>query len=185
MCRGAIILAAFCALALISLTSCERTDPPSLVMPPATISLTSSAFENNAPIPRQYTADGQDISPPLSWNYLPTGAVSLALIVDDPDAPGAAPFCHWLLADIPPALPGILQGAQYLPPTVIAGVNDFGKLGYSGPDPPPGKLHHYHFRLFALDSLLSLGPYPRRADLLNAMNGHMLAQGELIGTYGR
>jgi Raf kinase inhibitor-like YbhB/YbcL family protein len=151
--------------------------------------LTSPAFSSNGPIPSQYTCDGEELSPPLAWEGVPAGAASLALIVDDPDAPDpAAPkrvWVHWLLYNVDPQQGGLVEGAGNTSPVGRArsGLNDGGRTGYQGPCPPIGR-HRYFFRLFALDTLLpDLGPRAHRADLERAMKGHVLATAVLMGTY--
>ncbi len=154
---------------------------------PVTIQITSTAFTEGNPIPRKYTCDGEDISPPLAWTGIPAQAKSLALIVDDSDAPMGV-FVHWVIFDIPPALNGFPEGlakTPTLPGTGVQGNADFRRPGYGGPCPPKGKPHHYYFRLYALDSLLNLPAGAKRSDVDKAMQGHILASGQLIGTYGR
>lgn len=151
------------------------------------LELTSPAFAAGAPIPRQYTCDGANASPPLEWRGVPDGTRQLALICDDPDAP-AGTWVHWVLygldastTQLPEGVPtqGTLQGGAR------QGANDFKKTGYGGPCPPRGKPHRYFFKLYALDAELALVPGARKADLERAMRGHILAQGELMGTYQR
>lgn len=148
-------------------------------MPEGTIVVTSPAFANGAFIPRRYTCQGEDINPPLHWENIPENAQSLALIVDDPDAP-AGTWTHWLVWNIDPKTDGI--PANSLPPGVNLGKNDFQKLAYGGPCPPSGT-HRYFFRLFALDARLNLPNGSSRADLEKVIAGHILAQGALIGRY--
>jgi Raf kinase inhibitor-like YbhB/YbcL family protein len=146
------------------------------------LDLISSAFQAGQAIPSQYTCDGADQSPPLQWSEPPQGTKSFAIVVDDPDAPGGT-HRHWAAYDIPPRTrslaAGQLVGSQ--------ATNDSGKPGYSGPCPPPGHgLHHYHFKLFALDvDKLGVGPDPKVIDVENEARKHALAQGELVGTYER
>ena len=139
----------------------------------------SKAFEPGAPIPKQYTLDGHNFSPPLQFDDVPAAARSLALLVDDPDAPGGV-FNHWLLFNMDPKVHDIRENSA--PVSATRGRNDFGDLDYDGPKPPSGT-HHYYFKVFALDSMLNLQPGVRRADLESAMTGHVLDQAELIGTY--
>lgn len=153
-----------------------------------TLRLSSPAFQHNDSIPAQYTCDAEDRSPPLEWGGVPPGAESLALIVDDPDAPDPkAPktvYVHWVLYDIPPSATGLPENATALPPGAREGTNDWNRTGYGGPCPPIGR-HRYFFKLYALDSLLGdLGP-ATKAELENAMRGHILEQAELVGTYER
>jgi Raf kinase inhibitor-like YbhB/YbcL family protein len=143
--------------------------------------LTSSAFEREAAIAQRYTCEGDDVSPPLAWSGLPGGTRSLALIVDDPDAPGGS-FTHWIAWGIDPA-PGGLREGEGAP---IEGRNDFGQTGYRGPCPPPGHgPHRYVFRLHALDRELDLEPGAGKAALEQAIAGRALGTAELIGTYER
>lgn len=142
--------------------------------------LSSPAFAQGQPIPREYTCDGADISPPLAWSGVPPDAKSLALIVDDPDAPSGT-WVHWVLFDIPPQSGGLPEHAST---SGIHGSNSWQRLGYGGPC-PPGGTHRYFFKLYALDSALSLPPGTGKTQLLSAMEGHVLAHAELMGTYRR
>jgi len=151
------------------------------------IQLTSTAFNEGNAIPKKYTCDSEDISPPLAWNGVPASAKSLALIVDDPDAP-VGTWVHWVLYDMPPGLTGLNEAINKTPTIQgvgTQGTNDFRKTGYGGPCPPRGKPHRYFFRLYALDTALNLKPGATRRELDKAMQGHILAQGQLFGTYGR
>ena len=151
------------------------------------IQLTSAAFQEGEPIPVQYTCDGTNISPPLAWAGIPGGTNSLAMIVDDPDAPGRT-WVHWVVYQISPDLTGLPEGlVNYSNAGGIgtAGKNDFNKLGYGGPCPPKGKPHRYFFKLYALDADLELQQGATKTQLEAAMQGHILAQGQLMGTYGR
>jgi len=151
------------------------------------ITLTSPAFRSGGPIPQDYTADGRNVSPPLSWGDLPPGTKSLALIVEDPDAPRGT-FAHWVAYDLPAESRELGEGVPAqatLANGTVQGTNDFGKAGYGGPSPPPGKPHHYFFRLFALDRPIDLPPGATREQLLVKKEGHVLGHGELMGTYGR
>ncbi len=148
-------------------------------------SLTSQVFQQGGTIPAKYTCDGKDVSPPLSWEMVPDGAKSLALIVDDPDAPGGI-FTHWVLFNLPAASRSLPEGVPKLDRLDgggIQGKNDFGKKGYNGPCPP--RLHTYRFILYTLDSELNLKPGASRQEVLKAMEGHVLAKAELDGKYGR
>ncbi len=153
--------------------------------------LTSQAFDPNARIPDPYTAEGQDVSPPLSWQDAPPGTQSFALICDDPDAPIAEPFVHWVIYNIPDGTTSLPEGVAKVerpgqPTGAAQGTNSFGKTGYGGPAPPPGHgVHHYHFKLYALDAPLDLTPGATKADVLGAMQGNVLGEAELIGTYSR
>ena len=152
------------------------------------LTLTSSAFGRNSEIPTRYTCEGDDISPALSWTDVPANAKSLVLIVDDPDAPDpAAPkmtWVHWVLYNVPASASGLPEAveAQDLPPGTKEGVNDWKRTGYGGPCPPIGR-HRYFHKLYALDVALPDMGRPTKADLEKAIEGHVLAQAELIGTY--
>jgi Raf kinase inhibitor-like YbhB/YbcL family protein len=143
--------------------------------------LTSSAFAEGGTIPRRYTCDGQDRSPSLSWTAPPTGSRSLALILDDPDAPGGR-FIHWLAWGIPPDAGGLAEGEA----APLEGRNDFGTVGYRGPCPPRGRgPHRYRFRLHALGEVLRLTSGTGVAELERVLTGNLLAAAELVGTYER
>ena len=148
------------------------------------LNITSSAFTNGGNIPRKYTCEGEDASPDLSWSGVPEGTESLALIVDDPDAPDTAKpqrvYVHWVVYNIPPTTHGIPEGGS-LASGPITGTNDWGKQEWGGPCPPVGR-HRYFFKLYALDTTLDLSS-AKKADLENAMKGHILGQAELMGTY--
>lgn len=152
--------------------------------------LTSTAFSHLTSIPSLYTCDGQDVSPPLEWSEVPPGTKSLALIVSDPDAPDpAAPkmtWVHWVLYNLPVDSTGLEQGVDGagLPAGTREGVNDWHRTGYGGPCPPIGR-HRYFFKLFALDAVLPDLGKPTKAALEKAMQGHVLADAELMGTYQR
>jgi hypothetical protein len=157
----------------------------------ATIRVSSPAFAEGGAIPKQYTQDGANLSVPLRWSGVPESARELALVVEDPDAPMPDPVVHWILMGIGPttmSLPENLpQGPTLVDPAGARyGRNYNGEQRYTGPKPPIGHgVHHYHFQVFALDKNLSVGPAPQKNDLLKAMRGHVIAQGELIGTYER
>jgi Raf kinase inhibitor-like YbhB/YbcL family protein len=146
----------------------------------ATMKITSSAFHEGANIPSKFTCDGSDTSPPLQIAGVPSGAKSLVLIVDDPDAPGGL-FTHWLVWNISPQTGSIAEGSA---PKGVQGANDFGKSGYRGPCPPPGT-HRYSFKIFALDRELELRSGAKRSQVDAAMKGHVIAQGELVGRYAK
>jgi Raf kinase inhibitor-like YbhB/YbcL family protein len=158
---------------------------------PMSIVVKSSAFENGQPIPKKYTQDGQNLSPPLEWQGLPEETKELALIVDDPDAPRPQPWVHWVMYKIAPGVKHLGEGVKIAdkppePGGAVQGVNTSNHVGYDGPAPPKGHgVHHYHFKLYALDAPLDLPPRQSKEQLLAAMKNHILAQGELIGTYER
>ena len=151
------------------------------------LSVSSSAFGEGEVIPDRYTCQGQDVSPPITWGEPPAGTRSLALILDDPDAPVGV-FNHWVIFNIPAdsrELPEAVPVQTELPGGALQGKNDFGRTGYAGPCPPPGRPHRYQFTVYALDSLLDLGAGISKKQLLAAMQGHVLAQGGLSGKYQR
>ena len=148
--------------------------------------LTSTAFEHGGNIPAIYTCEGNDASPPLQWTQAPPGTKSLALIVDDPDAPDPAhprmTWVHWVLYNLPVASDGLPQGVTHLPAGTREGRNDWKRTGYGGPCPPVGR-HRYFFKLYALDTELPDLKTPDKIALEKAIKGHVLEQAELIGTY--
>ncbi len=151
------------------------------------LQLRSSAFEDGGAIPVHHTCQGQDVSPPIAWMGVPPEARSLAVICDDPDAP-VGTWVHWVLYDISPSLGGLPEGVPTTDITPFGakqGLNDFRRLGYGGPCPPPGGPHRYFFKLYALDIETSLPAGATKGDLLKAMEGHVLAEGQVMGTYRR
>jgi Raf kinase inhibitor-like YbhB/YbcL family protein len=152
-----------------------------------TMQLISPAFSEGGSIPARHTCDGENLSPALKWTGAPAGAKSLALIVDDPDAPSGT-WVHWVLYDLPSTttdLPEATPKSQYLPAGAKQGLNDFKHLGYGGPCPPSGKEHRYFFKLYALDRVIDLKPGATKKELEAAMEKHILAEGQLIGIYKR
>ncbi len=145
------------------------------------IQLSSNAFSNGGTIPLKYSCDGENVSPDLSWSGLPEGAKSLALIMDDPDAP-AGTWVHWVLYNLPPDTASLAEGVQGLG---VAGTNSSRQTSYGGPCPPKGKPHRYFFKLYSLDNSLELSPGATKAAVEKAMQGHVLGAGQLMGTYGR
>jgi Raf kinase inhibitor-like YbhB/YbcL family protein len=151
------------------------------------LSITSTAFSEGQPIPQKFTCQGSDISPPLVWTNAPADTKSFALIMDDPDAP-VGTWVHWVLYDLPAnttGLPEDVAKTQVIANGAKQGLNTWPRLGYGGPCPPPGKPHRYFFKLYALDRMLDLKPGATKKDLLKAMEGHVLAEGQLMGTYQR
>ncbi len=151
--------------------------------------LTSDAFEDGGTIPRRHTCDGEDVSPALSWEGAPDGTASFALVVHDPDAP-RGDWVHWVIYDIPghfTGLPEKLGPAERLDPLeeAVQGTNDFRRIGWGGPCPPPGRRHRYVFTLHALEARLGLEPGSRRAEVEEAARNHILATARLTGRYGR
>ena len=186
-----LVLVCFVALSLM-VSSCNATetqDESSATEEDAimTIGLSSSAFKEGDKIPIKYTCDGQDISPALIWDEPPQPTESLALIVDDPDAPGGV-FTHWVLFNIPVNIYQFREDVptqEQLENGALQGRNDFGRTGYGGPCPPSGGSHRYRFTIYALDQRLNLKAGASRKQVVDAMQGHILAQGQLTGTYQR
>jgi Raf kinase inhibitor-like YbhB/YbcL family protein len=151
----------------------------------AKLKVTSSAFGEGQRIPKKYTADGKDTSPPLHWSGVPRGTKNIAIICDDPDAPGKV-WVHWVLFNLP-ARTRELSGGVAKRRTVLhgarQGTNDMRKIGYNGPAPPRGKPHHYHFKVYALDKKLRLRAGATKQELVAVMKGHILAEGELVGLH--
>lgn len=187
---------ALCSLLLVALVLCScrseksaNTTQPSNANAPgsgkAEIKITSTIFQEGAMIPRPYTCDGPNVSPSLKWENVPAGAKTLALIADDPDAPNQT-WVHWVLYNLPADVKGLVENAPKQS-TLAGGVglqgkNDFGQIGYDGPCPPNGT-HRYYFKLYALDAELALAPGATKEELLKAMEGHVLAEGQLMGKY--
>jgi Raf kinase inhibitor-like YbhB/YbcL family protein len=152
------------------------------------LAIRSTAFAEGAEIPSRFTCEGEDVSPALAWSSLPAGARSLALVVDDPDAPDPkAPkrvWVHWVLYDMPPDAVGLPEAApkHALPSGTREGLNDWNRTGYAGPCPPVGR-HRYYFKLYALDAALGDLGTPTKAKLLEAMKGHVLGEAQVMGTY--
>ncbi|MEE8451066.1 MAG: YbhB/YbcL family Raf kinase inhibitor-like protein [Thermoguttaceae bacterium] len=158
------------------------------------IQVTSSAFEDGQPIPRKYTGEGQDVSPPLAWSGLPEGTKELVLICDDPDAPTAEPWVHWVIYKIPATVTGLPEGIGHKPrltrpPGAMQGKNSWPvgqTVGYRGPMPPPGHgTHRYYFKLYALEARMVVEPGVDKNTILDEIRGHVLAEGQLLGTYQR
>ena len=150
------------------------------------IKITSSAFEDGGLIPAKYTCDGADISPPLQWDAVPESTKSIALICDDPDAPMGT-WVHWVIFGLPADIRELAEDVppdKTLPNGARQGTSDFGRIGYGGPCPPSGT-HRYFFKIYALDRELDLPAGARKRDLLKAVEGHILGQGELVGKYKR
>ncbi len=149
--------------------------------------ISTTAFSPGEMIPKKFTCDGPDLSPHLSWKDAPAATQTFALIVDDPDAP-IGTWVHWVLYDLPnnkKELPEGVKKEEQLDSGAVQGRNDFRKIGYNGPCPPPGKPHRYYFKLYALDSRLNLKAGATKADLERAMKSHILGEAQLIGRYGR
>lgn len=198
---------AFVFLLLATLSSCqggeerpakkqktvEKSPPGPAVAAPTKIRLTSPAFADGQPIPKKYTGEGEDVSPPLEWSNLPEGTKQLALICDDPDAPRKDPWVHWIIYKIPAEAKGLPEGIEAVakpkqPAGAVQGENSWPEgenLGYRGPMPPPGKPHRYFFKLYALDQPLEVPPELAKEELLEKISGHVIGQGQLLGTYQR
>jgi Raf kinase inhibitor-like YbhB/YbcL family protein len=157
------------------------------------IELTSTAFEQGEPIPVKYTGEGADVSPPISWSGLPEGTQELALICDDPDAPTAEPWVHWVIYKIPATMAGLPEGLERRPRLkepagLLQGKNSWPaqNVGYRGPMPPPGHgTHRYFFKLYALEAKLVISAGVEKGALLEEIKGHVLEEGQLMGTYRR
>jgi Raf kinase inhibitor-like YbhB/YbcL family protein len=160
---------------------------PAVTSSPGRFAVSSAAFQAGETLPAKYTADGADLSPPLAWNGAPVGTRSFAIIADDPDASGGV-FTHWVIFNLPEYATGLPEGMQKQPITpdlAIQGKNDFGGIGYGGPAPPAGSVHHYRFTVYALDDKMDRITVGATADELKAqMQGHILAQDTLTGLYG-
>ena len=160
---------------------------------PRTIVVSSPTLVADQTMPRDYTPDGRNLSPPLAWSDLPAATKEIAVICEDPDAGNPPPFVHWVIYKIPATAKGLPEGISIDPeakmPAAIAGaiqgVSGFRRAIYRGPAPPPGKPHHYHFVVYALDADLGLKPGLTRADLLSAIQGHVIGQGEIVSIYER
>jgi len=164
----------------------NKVEPPKQGGKIMTLTITSKAFSEGGMIPVKYTCDGEDVSPPLAISGVPEKTKSLALISDDPDAPGGT-WVHWVLYNLPPGtreLPEKLPTKQILDNGARHGITDFGRFGYGGPC-PPGGTHRYFFKVYALDVVLDLSGKITKKDLVAAMQGHILAEGQLMGKYKR
>ncbi len=149
--------------------------------------LKSSAFAEGVEIPRKYTCDADDVSPPLRWENAPAGTRAFALIVDDPDAP-AGTWVHWVMYDLPAQTKELAEGVaktETLEDGAKQGMNDFRRVGYYGPCPPPGSPHRYFFKLYASDAPTNLKPRATKQQLLDAIKGHVVGEAQLMGRYGR
>jgi len=149
--------------------------------------LKSGAFQANQVIPRKHTCEGTDLSPALEWSEPPSGTAAFALIVDDPDAP-VGTWVHWVIYELPPELRRLKEGiaaAEALEDGTKQGVNDFRRVGYGGPCPPPGAPHRYFFKLYALNQKLGLRSRATKQQVVDAMKGHVLAEAQLVGVYKR
>lgn len=181
------MLAVLMILGLVAMVSagCEPKQPPEEVK--MTLNVLSPAFDEGNKIPSKYSCQGEDVSPALQWDEPPQATQSFALIMDDLDAPGGT-FTHWVLFNIPSdsrGLPEAVPAQEELPNGARQGKAGFGRVGYGGPCPPPGRPHRYEFTIYALDQHLALKAGISKKQLLEAMKGRVLAQGQLTGTYQR
>jgi Raf kinase inhibitor-like YbhB/YbcL family protein len=154
---------------------------------PVSFQISTNAFSRGGTIPKKYTCDGPDVSPPLNWTDTPAATKSFALIADDPDAP-VGTWVHWVAFNVPAAsrqLPEVVKKEEQLPDGTLQGRNDFRKIGYGGPCPPPGTPHRYFFKLYALDTMLNLKAGATKQDVERAMQGHVVGEAQLMGRYGR
>ena len=185
--RGSAFVALCCGLCVLSSGRSAAQGAPQKIV------VESPTLKADQTIPRDYTADGRNVSPPLTWTGVPATAKELAIVLEDPDAGNPPPFVHWVIYKIPPTAKAIPEGISIDPaakmPAEIAGaiqgVSGFRRPIYRGPAPPPGKVHHYHFVVYALDADLDLKPGLTRADLVAAIQGHVIGQGELVALYER
>lgn len=170
--------------------ACSNPDKPASSedrTAPKSITITSTSFAEGQPIPSKHACDGENISPPLSWDGVPEAAQSFALICDDPDAPGGT-WVHWVLYDLPATvrnLPEAVETKEEVLHAAKQGINDFKRIGYGGPCPPAGPPHRYYFTLYALDRELDLKSGATKSEVETAIKGRILAQGKLMGTYKR
>jgi Raf kinase inhibitor-like YbhB/YbcL family protein len=181
-----VVLSATLCLTMVLFSGCgaRELEPEEEKM---ALTLSSPVFQEGERIPTKYTCEGDDLSPALTWAEPPKETQSFALIMDDPDAPGGT-FTHWVLFNLPAndrELPEAVPTQGQLPNGALQGKNDFGRLGYGGPCPPPGRPHRYQFALYALSQLLDLKAGVSNRQAIDAMRGHILAQGRLVGVYQR
>ena len=177
----------FCSLILRAQTAPRSAERGSMSTQNSSFQISSTSFQAGGSIPKKYTCDGQDLSPALAWSGAPQNTKAFALIADDPDAP-ARTWTHWLIWNIPSSVQQLSEGTPKQPQLsdgTRQGQNDFGKIGYNGPCPPPGKPHRYFVRLYALGGAVELKPGASRKELENALKANVLGQTEVMGRYGR
>ena len=167
---------------MLVLAGCGRSSVSTAPSAPVTIKVESPNFRDGQPLPASAGKDHGNVSPSLKWAEPPGGTMSFVLLAEDPDAPGGKPFVHWIVANIPASLREIRQGR--LPTGAVQGKNDVGSNDYFGPEPPSGT-HHYHFKLYALNSVLKVREGMTKEDVIDAMSGHVLAMGEIVGLYSK
>ncbi len=186
--RLGFLAAVLSLLPVVGLLSCRGEDgKASKSSARSKIALTSPAFSAGSSIPEKYTCRGPNVSPPLRWGQAPQGTKSLALIVEDPDAPGGT-FVHWVIYNLPASISELsenIPSSEKLSNGATQGINSFHRVGYGGPCPPPGKAHRYIFKIYALDAPPSLESGLTEAELLDVINDHILAEGQLMGTFQR
>jgi Raf kinase inhibitor-like YbhB/YbcL family protein len=178
----ALAVACTCAHPACKSGGLQPSPPPGAAL--ASIAVTSKSFESNATIPVDNTCDGADRSPQVTWSAPPAGTRSLAIVMDDPDAPGGD-FTHWIVFNVRPDAPSIAEASDLADSGAVLGLNGFNRVAYSGPCPPKMELHRYFLRVFALDALLPVKPGANREAIDTAMSGHVLAEGALMGTFSR
>ena len=186
MLKNVVVLVAVLILLFCSCKDSEEAGSGAVGGKRMEIKITSSAFEDGGLIPAKYSCDGADISPPLQWDAVPEGTKSVALICDDPDAPMGT-FVHWVIFGLPAETKELAENIpsdETLPNGAKQGTSDFGRIGYGGPCPPSGT-HRYFFKIYALDTEIDLAAGASKRELLKAMEGHILGQGQLIGKYKR
>ncbi len=174
-------------LAVVAAGSTVQSQTKHAISSHTNLQVTSPAFASGNAIPREYTCDGPDQSPELRWNEFPAGIVTFALVMDDPDAP-AGDWVHWVVWNIPATSHGLAENSsrqEQFADGTRQGRNDFGKVGYNGPCPPPGRPHRYFFHVYAVATKLGLPAGASRAELDSALKGHILAEAEYMGTYRR
>jgi hypothetical protein len=187
MLKNVVALVAVAALLFCGCKKGEEAGEPAEGEKKMDIKITSSAFEDGSSIPAKYTCDGEDISPPLQWEQVPEGTKSIALICDDPDAPGRT-FVHWVLFNLPADAKELAENTptdETLANGAKQGTNGFGRIGYGGPCPPPGGPHRYFFKIYALDTEIDLSAGADKSQLIKAMEGHILGEGQIMGKYKR
>ena len=183
-----IILRNIILIILVPILSIQLFSQTKLLSKKMEIKIKSNAFHEGGMIPSKYSCEDENISPQLYWNEVSENVKSYAIILDDPDAPGGN-FVHWVIFNIPENMKELHENvtpSRNIPDEVMLGTNSFGRIGYGGPCPPPGKAHHYYFRIYALDTILHhIESGATKEQLVKAMDGHIIAKGELMGLYKR
>ena len=183
-----MIIVISCSLCISFCAKSQKQSRESKTMEAVTMKLTSTAFNEKDTIPAKFSCEGDDVSPELAWTGAPENVKSFALICDDPDAPMGT-WIHWVVINIPPDISGFEEGIKFSEDSLYTGtiecMNSFKRVSYGGPCPPPGPVHRYFFKLYALDTMLDLTTQSHKEDVEKAMEGHILAQTSLMGTYKR